>query len=66
MRVLIPGAGPTGLVAAMAPAKEGQRVTVVDRDPPPPVGGPDQVFADWKRPGVGQFSTAVGASPTSS
>jgi len=50
MHVLVLGAGPTGLVAAMVLAKEGHRVTVVDQDPPPPVGGPDRVFADWKRP----------------
>jgi phytoene dehydrogenase-like protein len=59
MHVLVLGAGPTGLVAAMVLAKEGHRVTVVDQDPPPPpVGGRDRVFADWKRPGVGQFSVA--------
>jgi len=58
MHVLVLGAGPTGLVTAMVLAKQGHRVTVVDQDPPPPVGGPDRVFADWKRPGVGQFSVA--------
>ncbi|GGX07441.1 FAD/NAD(P)-binding protein [Streptomyces lomondensis] len=49
------GAGPTGLVAAMLPAAEGLRVTVLDRDPCPPDGGGEAVCRDWRRPGVSQF-----------
>jgi flavin-dependent dehydrogenase len=49
MRVAIVGAGPTGLYAAMALARRGHAVTVVDRDAGP---GPD---ARWDRRGVMQF-----------
>jgi flavin-dependent dehydrogenase len=49
MRVAIVGAGPTGLYAAMALARRGHAVTVVDRDAGP---GPE---ARWDRRGVMQF-----------
>ena len=49
MRVVIVGAGPTGLVTAAGLARRGHVVTVVDRDPgPAPDGG-------WDRAGVMQF-----------
>ncbi|AGZ44828.1 FAD-dependent oxidoreductase [Actinoplanes friuliensis] len=49
MKVAIVGAGPTGLYTAIALARRGHRVTVVDRDPgPAPDGG-------WERRGVMQF-----------
>jgi 2-polyprenyl-6-methoxyphenol hydroxylase-like FAD-dependent oxidoreductase len=49
MRVAVAGAGPTGLFSAMALARRGHAVTVVDRDPgPAPDGG-------WPRRGVMQF-----------
>ncbi|MEU0725468.1 FAD-dependent monooxygenase [Streptomyces sp. NPDC006140] len=53
--VLVLGAGPTGLVAAMLLAAEGLRVTVLDRDPGPPDGDGEAAWRDWRRPGVGQF-----------
>ncbi|MFI5937363.1 FAD-dependent oxidoreductase [Actinoplanes sp. NPDC051494] len=47
--IAILGAGPTGLFMAIALARRGHRVTVVDRDPgPAPDGG-------WDRRGVPQF-----------
>src|SRR4051794_4350226 len=49
MRVLIVGAGPTGLYAAIALARRGHRVAVVDRDRGP---DPDGM---WERRGVMQF-----------
>lgn len=49
MDVSIVGAGPTGLFTAMALARRGHRVTVVDRDP-----GPAAESA-WERKGVMQF-----------
>lgn len=52
MRVVIVGAGPTGLFCAVALARRGHKVAVVDRDPgPPPVGR-------WRRRGVMQFDHA--------
>jgi 2-polyprenyl-6-methoxyphenol hydroxylase-like FAD-dependent oxidoreductase len=49
MQVSIVGAGPTGLFTAMALARRGHRVTVVDRDRGP---APDGA---WARRGVMQF-----------
>jgi 2-polyprenyl-6-methoxyphenol hydroxylase-like FAD-dependent oxidoreductase len=49
MDVAISGAGPTGLYSAIALARRGHPVTIVDRDPGPAPGG------DWPRKGVMQF-----------
>jgi glycine/D-amino acid oxidase-like deaminating enzyme len=49
MRVSIVGAGPTGLFTAIALARRGHRVTVVDRDRGPAGDG------TWERRGVMQF-----------
>jgi 2-polyprenyl-6-methoxyphenol hydroxylase-like FAD-dependent oxidoreductase len=49
MRVIIVGAGPTGLYTAIALARRGHQVTIIDRDPGPD-GGPW-----WDRKGVMQF-----------
>ena len=49
MHVAIVGAGPTGLYTAIALARRGQQVTVIDRDPGP---GDGRV---WQRKGVMQF-----------
>jgi 2-polyprenyl-6-methoxyphenol hydroxylase-like FAD-dependent oxidoreductase len=49
MRSVIVGAGPTGLYTAVALARRGHQVTVIDRDPGPD-GGPW-----WDRKGVMQF-----------
>jgi len=54
-RVLVIGAGMAGLWTAMALAGPGREVTVLDRDPPPPPGGPDTAFEDWQRRGVGHL-----------
>lgn len=52
MPALIVGAGPTGLVTAIALARRGRDVMVIDRDPGPPAVGP------WQRKGVMQFHHA--------
>ena len=52
MDAVIVGAGPTGLYTAVALARRGHRITVVDRDPGPPATG------RWHRRGVMQFHHA--------
>jgi 2-polyprenyl-6-methoxyphenol hydroxylase-like FAD-dependent oxidoreductase len=52
MRTAIIGAGPAGLVLGAALARRGAPVTLVDRDPGPPVEGV------WSRKGVMQFHHA--------
>lgn len=49
MRTAIVGAGPTGLFTAIALARRGHEVTVIERDPGPNGDG------SWKRRGVMQF-----------
>src|SRR5215469_16560896 len=49
MRAVIVGAGPTGLYTAIALARRGHEITVIDRDPGP---GGDRW---WDRKGVMQF-----------
>lgn len=50
MRTVVVGAGPVGLYCAIALARQGEEVAVVDRDP-----GPDQ-DGTWRRRGVMQFA----------
>lgn len=54
-RVLVIGAGMAGLWTALALAPTGREITILERDPPPPPGGPDEAFADWQRRGVGHL-----------
>ncbi len=54
-KVLVIGAGMAGLWTALALAPTGRRVTILERDPPPPDGGPDAAFDDWARRGVGHL-----------
>lgn len=49
MRTVVVGAGPVGLYSAIALARAGHQVTVVDRDPGPAADG------TWERRGVMQF-----------
>lgn len=52
MSTVVVGAGPTGLFTAIALARRGRRVVVVDRDPGPARDG------TWRRRGVMQFEHA--------
>ena len=52
MQIVVVGAGPAGLFSAIALARRGHRITVVDRDPGPPPHG------RWQRKGVMQFHHA--------
>ena len=38
-----------------AMAQRLRRITVLDRDPPPPEGGAEEAFVDWQRRGVGHI-----------
>ena len=49
MRIAIVGAGPTGLYTAIALARRGHELTLIDRDPGPQQDG------SWNRRGVMQF-----------
>lgn len=53
--VLILGAGLNGLSTAALLALDGHEVTVLERDPAGPSGGPDEVWDTWERRGVNQF-----------
>jgi 2-polyprenyl-6-methoxyphenol hydroxylase-like FAD-dependent oxidoreductase len=56
MRVVVAGGGVAGVAAAGMLSREGHEVVLVDPDPGVPAQpGPDEVFDDWVRPGVGQF-----------
>jgi 2-polyprenyl-6-methoxyphenol hydroxylase-like FAD-dependent oxidoreductase len=49
LRVVIIGSGPTGITAGLLLARQGHRITLVDRDPGPVAG------RAWERVGVMQF-----------
>jgi 2-polyprenyl-6-methoxyphenol hydroxylase-like FAD-dependent oxidoreductase len=55
-RVVVIGAGVSGLIAALAMSRNGAEVVVVDRDDPPPssLREPQDAFAEWPRAQVVQ------------
>lgn len=57
MKALVAGGGPVGTYTAIALARRGHEVTVVDRDPGPAPDG------RWQRAGVMQFEHAHGWRP---
>ena len=57
MDTIILGAGLCGLEAGTMLARDGHRVTVLERDPAP-VPDPDRAWDDWRRDGVVQFRQA--------
>jgi 2-polyprenyl-6-methoxyphenol hydroxylase-like FAD-dependent oxidoreductase len=54
-RIVVIGSGIAGMCTAMALAKQGLDVTVIERDDPPPRGDADQAFFEWPRRGATQF-----------
>jgi 2-polyprenyl-6-methoxyphenol hydroxylase-like FAD-dependent oxidoreductase len=55
MRAVVLGGGIAGCAAALALARAGHDVVLVDRDIAAPHADPDALCADWDRPGIGQF-----------
>ena len=49
------GAGICGICTALALAKKGNKVTIYERDVPPPEGGANEAFFEWRRKGAAQF-----------
>jgi 2-polyprenyl-6-methoxyphenol hydroxylase-like FAD-dependent oxidoreductase len=59
-RVAVIGAGMAGLFVALALAPTGREITLYERDPPPPDGGPEAAFEHWARRGVGHLRHSHG------
>src|SRR6201991_565382 len=55
---IVLGGGLSGLTAAMMLARDGQRVTVLERDPDPVPADPEAAWENWRRGGVTQFRQA--------
>jgi 2-polyprenyl-6-methoxyphenol hydroxylase-like FAD-dependent oxidoreductase len=54
--IVVCGGSVIGLATAMMLARDGHRVTVLERDPSPPPPGPAaDAWDGWNRPGVAQF-----------
>ncbi len=53
--IAVVGAGIAGMFTALSLAKNGNSVTLFERDIPPPDGDADQAFFDWQRRGAAQF-----------
>jgi 2-polyprenyl-6-methoxyphenol hydroxylase-like FAD-dependent oxidoreductase len=55
---IVLGGGLCGLTAAMMLARDGHRVTVLERDPDPVPADPEAAWECWRRTGVTQFRQA--------
>ncbi|MFV2090537.1 MAG: NAD(P)/FAD-dependent oxidoreductase [Pseudomonadales bacterium] len=53
--IAVVGSGICGMCAAMTLASQGHRLTLFERDGPPPAGDADAAFFDWRRTGAAQF-----------
>jgi 2-polyprenyl-6-methoxyphenol hydroxylase-like FAD-dependent oxidoreductase len=54
-KVLVAGAGISGLGVALALSGGNREVTILDRDPPPPDASPEEAFRTWERRGATQL-----------
>lgn len=59
-RIVVLGGGIAGLASALALARQGRPVTLIERDPPPPTD--QDPFLTWERRGVPQFRLPHGFS----
>ena len=53
-QVIVVGGSITGLVTALALARDGHQVTVLEQDPAPMPQTPDEAFQGWQRRGAPQ------------
>ncbi|HXC53849.1 MAG TPA: hypothetical protein VNU97_01005 [Rhizomicrobium sp.] len=53
--ILVAGSGIAGLGAALAFGGGARRITILDRDPPPPAGSAEEAFYAWERRGATQL-----------
>ena len=54
-RIVVAGAGICGMAAGIMLARDGNDVTIVERDPEPQPTSADGAWTDWNRQGVAQF-----------
>lgn len=54
-KILVAGAGISGLGLALALGGGDREVVIVDRDPPPPDASPEEAFVTWERRGATQL-----------
>ncbi|MGH9210089.1 MAG: FAD-binding protein [Acidimicrobiales bacterium] len=53
--IIVVGGGVAGLCGGLLLARDGHRVRILERDPTPPPGSPDETWTGWERRGVNQF-----------
>ncbi len=54
-RIIVVGCGIAGMCTALALARKGNDVVVIERDTPPPPGDAERAFYEWPRRGASQF-----------
>jgi 2-polyprenyl-6-methoxyphenol hydroxylase-like FAD-dependent oxidoreductase len=62
-KIVVLGAGVCGLAAGLLLRRDGHEVTVIERDPDPVPGSPDEAWERWSRDGVSQFRLAHYLTP---
>jgi 2-polyprenyl-6-methoxyphenol hydroxylase-like FAD-dependent oxidoreductase len=57
-KIVVIGAGVCGLAAGLLLCRDGHEVTVLERDPDPVPGSPEEAWERWSRDDVSQFRPA--------